>query len=147
VGFGHPLGHLLFELGVLGGGGEIGPLVGVGVVVVEFFLSGAVADVAPALIACGVTGVSASAHLGDDGAVSDEGGIFQKRHEGLAFQVVGVLQAAEVTNGRIEVKQADGLGRRGVGLGDAGRDDVDRNGHGRGPGRDLAPECKAKAED
>jgi len=62
--FGERRGELLFERGMVGVDREVGPLVGVGVVVVELFAAVGVADVSPARRAEGVVAAAVGGEAG-----------------------------------------------------------------------------------
>ena len=91
---------------VFGLGGEVGPLVGIVLMVVEFFAAVGVLDVAPAF---GADSVVALVVGGDGGAGAGGLGIFELGKEADAFEVVARGEAAEFDEGGIEIKEFGGL--------------------------------------
>ena len=95
-----------FEGGlVLGGGREVGPLVGVVLHVVELFRAVFVADIAP--LVCSDREVSGVEH-GDELSLCFRSWVFKKRDEGLAVEFRRRLDTAEIGESGVEIDQADG---------------------------------------
>ena len=84
--------------------GQVGPLVWIVAVIVEFLASSVVPDVAPPL---GLYGVVVESESYQDRALPLLVRIFQKGYEALAIQAVPFWQAAQINERRIDVDQAD----------------------------------------
>ena len=107
IGFGEPEPVVGDDRGMRGGADEIGPFVGIGLVVVEFFSAVGVADIAPAL---GPNGVVALVMAGDGGPTPRRIGTFELGNEAETFEIGAGRESSELDEGGIEVEQFGGTG-------------------------------------
>ena len=104
---------------MLGVGGEVGPFVFVVAVIIEFFGSVGVADVAPTI---GADGVVVLAKGGDADACPCGSGIGEQGLDVVAFEPSGFWQSGELAEGWIDAHEIDGTFADAAGFGDTGND-------------------------
>jgi len=92
VGFGQPLRQVRFHGRELRLAGQVGPLVWIVLVIVEFLAAIGITDITPAF---GAHGMVASTMRGESGLVPGALGIIQQRHEAHAVKIRHRRQLAE----------------------------------------------------
>ena len=134
VGFWQRLREFRFHGGEVRLGREIGPLVRVVRMIVEFFAAVGITDVTPALAAHRVIALPVGRQ---HGPVPRALRFPQERHQALAVERGHGRQAAEFIERGKQIDQADRPGGAGLGAGDAGRHHEKRDARGALPKREF----------
>ena len=115
---------------------EVGPFVGIVLVVVEFLAAISVTDVAPFL---GTDGVVLKAVSGDGGGCPFGRRSSQKFPDACAFDMFGNWESCEIAKCWIDAHEVDGAFANSTGFGDTGNDPNERRAGGLLPKREFAP--------